>query len=199
MKHPPLTPEQQRLVESNTGIAYAVASRWAKRAPDWTDPEELVGEAMTGLCRAAQTWDPAKGAKFSSYAWTWAEQFIRRFLADERGRGVNIPEHRKDVRVGVAGFGSLGLADGGDFAATIAAPESRAVPAADADVWATVYAALPDERWRRVIRLRFVDGWKLDDVGAALGISGERARQIERKALNWLRDECGLLADLAAG
>jgi len=200
VKRPPLTEDQRALVAENTGLAKAVANKWAKYANDWTDPDDLVSEALAGLCRAAQTWDPAKGAKFSTYGWCWAEQNVRRFLNEERGRGVNIPEHRRDVQIGVAGFGSMGD-EAGDFAGLIPdrGPDPREAPPAEATVWDAVEWMLDDERQRKVLRARFVDGRKLDDIAAELGVSKERIRQIEVKALAELSAEKELLAELLAG
>lgn len=189
MKRPPLTPAQQELVAANLGLAGAVAKRLANLTPEWVSLDDVVAAAVVGLCRASQTFDPAKGARFSTYGWTAAAQHARRFLREERGRGMAVPEAR-DVPAGTQLFGAIGGgSDDQDFAATVVAPEPEPGPPDEAKVWAAVDAALPGERERLVLRLRFRDGWQLDRIGRLLGVSKERARQIEARALAGLMEQ----------
>jgi len=52
--------------------------------------EDLVAEGNIGLMKAAEKYDPAKGAKFSSYSAWWIKQSMRRAI-DEKSRDVRIP------------------------------------------------------------------------------------------------------------
>ena len=54
--------------------------------------EDLVAEGNTGLVKAAERFDPAKGAKFSTYASWWIRQAMSRAIANQ-SRTIRIPIH----------------------------------------------------------------------------------------------------------
>lgn len=65
-----------------------------KIAHDFRGPglpiQDLVSEGNVGLMRAAEKFDPRKGAKFSSYAAWWIKQAMRRALL-EKSKCIRIP------------------------------------------------------------------------------------------------------------
>lgn len=51
----------------------------------------------------------------------------------------------------------------------------------------TVHKLTQRERMRRVLELRYLEGMTLEQVGDIMGVTRERVRQIEAKALRILR------------
>lgn len=87
---------QTRLVECNLRLVIKVAKRFSGRGLDF---EDLVQEGNLGLIRAAQLFDPDKGARFSTYATMWIIQFISRGV-DNQGRIIRLPVNvHNDMRL----------------------------------------------------------------------------------------------------
>lgn len=87
---------QARLVECNLRLVIKVAKRFSGRGLDF---EDLVQEGNLGLIRAAQLFDPDKGARFSTYATMWIIQFVSRGV-DNQGRSIRLPVNvHNDMRL----------------------------------------------------------------------------------------------------
>ena len=69
----PLTSEEQRMVEDNIGLVSGFIKRYFPKGE--RDFDGYKQELMIGLMIAAQTYDPAKGAAFSTHAsWRFMHQ-----------------------------------------------------------------------------------------------------------------------------
>ena len=77
-------------VERNLRLVVWVAKRFRGRGFDFID---LIQEGSLGLMRAVDRFDPAVGARFSTFATHWIQQGIRRALA-EKARMIRIPVNR---------------------------------------------------------------------------------------------------------
>ncbi len=65
----PLSPERQKLVEDNIGLAYGIANSQFGRVPRQFC-EERDAQALMALCEAADRWKP-KLSEFSTFSYSW--------------------------------------------------------------------------------------------------------------------------------
>lgn len=81
---------RERLIRSNLRLAVHIARRYSASAgPTVAD---LIQEANVGLIKAVDRYDPSRGFRFSTYAYWWITEEVRRSL--KRGlRVVHTPDH----------------------------------------------------------------------------------------------------------
>ena len=188
---------RRELVERNKGLVLMCLGRM--RVKDLALQDDLYQEGQLGLIRAAEKFDPGRGTKFSTYAVAWVRSMMSRYLRQNR-LGVHVPEvayfrhpearevrcvsiDRVDDRPRRRGnFDGLFPYDPPDRAHPYDAP-----PGLRADLESAMGRLT--ERERLVVRARYLEipRLTLEDLGRALGVSRERVRQIEVKALEGMR------------
>lgn len=183
------------LVENNIGLVKAAARRYFTDDPA-TDRDDLEQFGMVGLITAANRYDPARGTRFSTYAYLWIQQAIghaaraagtiKRRANDglptsEAGRKAQALRHAKVYRLDVP------LAEGEDDALV------DILPAPEPPVEETALNHIEAERLLALIPLphqrRIIEDWMRGMGISEAGISNGYSRGLGRVVLASLREK----------
>jgi RNA polymerase primary sigma factor/RNA polymerase sigma factor len=167
---------KNRLVRANLRLVVSIAKRRVSPSDSFFD---LVSDGNMSLIRAVEKFDYSRGNKFSTYA-SWAIMMnYARTIPDE---------HRRRDRFCAADMDLL-------QSATDRRPDESQQRLAESDRMQQVGKFLDrlDSREQTIIIRRYGldherEPQTLKEVGSALGVTKERVRQIEAKALEKLRE-----------
>ncbi len=223
---------RQHLAAANLRLVISIAKRYRERGLSFLD---LIQEGNSGLLKAVDKFESARGLKFSTYATWWIRQAISRAIR-EHSRTVHVPSQKAEkagrIRstlhsVGHANGYAPNLEEAAD-AAGLAPKETELLLRIDAPTLSLNHPDMNDEgefsrilpcessddlearmdhqilqthigrimgrlntQEREVIRRRFGLGIResqtLKEVGAFLGVTRERVRQVEQAALAKIR------------
>jgi RNA polymerase sigma factor (sigma-70 family) len=172
---PQASASPNNLVAGNVELAFHVAKLYLRRARflglAW---EDLQQEAVIGLLRAGQGFNPAYGVKFSSYAGVAIRHHLHNVLSARRYRATpSLPTFE----------------DGSTLEPEdrrTAAPDAAAILADEKDRVAQLMRLL-HPRERVIFQMYFWDDLSFAQIGVRVGLSGERVRQIFDGSLRRLR------------
>jgi RNA polymerase sigma factor (sigma-70 family) len=83
---------RDKLVAHNQRLVYSIAGKYTSHGMPFLD---LVQEGILGLIRAAEKFRYSRGYRFSTYAFNWISQAVRRGLNDS-GEMIRFPGHVQD-------------------------------------------------------------------------------------------------------
>jgi RNA polymerase primary sigma factor len=84
---------KSELAAGNLRLVISIAKRYRNRGLSFLD---LIQEGNSGLMRAVDKFEHARGFKFSTYATWWIRQAITRAIADQ-SRTIRVPVHMVDT------------------------------------------------------------------------------------------------------
>ncbi len=166
---------KNRIVQANLRLVVSIAKRHVGATDDFF---QLVSDGNMSLIRAVEKFDYARGNKFSTYAsWAIMKNFART-IPDEFKQKDRFRPTSEEIFLSRADQRS-------DRYLLESAQEQRAKQV-------SLILEKLDEREQRIIISRFgldytQEPQTLKEVGAELGVTKERIRQIEARALNKLR------------
>src|SRR5260370_18384037 len=83
---------RERMINANLRLVVTIARDYMNLGLPLLD---LISEGNIGLTKAVERFDPAKGAKLSTYAMWWIKQSIKRALGNQ-SKMIRLPVHLVD-------------------------------------------------------------------------------------------------------
>jgi RNA polymerase primary sigma factor len=166
---------KQRIIKANLRLVVSIAKKHVGWSPDFF---AVISDGNMSLMRAVENFDYNRGVKFSTYA-TWAVmKNYARSIPEERYHSARYVTGQDEVLEVVAGR-----------------PTDETSASDQQKVRELIETGLSelDEREREIVSSHFGLGGKsgsltLEQLGRRFGVTKERVRQIERRALSRLRE-----------
>jgi RNA polymerase sigma factor (sigma-70 family) len=184
---------RELLVVHNLRLCFYLSKKYAINEDEIFD---LFQESVIGLLRAIDLIEPGRNLRFATYAFHWVRQSITRWIVTKRLL-IRLPVHRHDLPKEERPWVNTVSLDGQDSEGpyeliddTIRTPSSDLEGAEKTEIIRASLKTL-NERHAAIVGLRFglngSDARTLEEVAQSYGLTRERIRQIEEKALVKLR------------
>ncbi len=189
---------RNKLVSSNLKFVVKMAHKYEGMG---LDIEDLVAEGNFGLIKAVEKFNPKKNARLITYAAWWIMDSIQKAIR-ENGTGVKLPagKYKEMKNWNTESFDEvLGSENDASLYEYIEdrryrTPEEECIRTNELERFHDCFAKL-SEKEQAVLENRYGlktgECMSLAEVGNTIGLSKERARQLEIKALSTM---CELLA-----
>ena len=166
--------QREALVTENMGLAHFIARKFFGNV--WGVPsQDIESAAGLGLTLAARDYEPARGNKFSTFAWKMI-------------RGTILSEIRRLTHGGRALHTLTEMdADGAEDLADPANPTLRINAQIDARKQIERLTLRLSQRSKRIIYMRFVDELSIGAIAKRFGITEGRVSQIVAESLETMR------------
>ncbi len=162
------------IVKRNLGLVYSTLARFLQTARG-IDEDELRSEGLFALLRAVERFDPGRGFRFSTYACTIIRRALMNRIATERDHRRRFPMHHDEtferpprseaaIELALERLGKLLKRNGGELTTR----ESQVL----AERFPADYGPRPT----------------FAQLASTIGVSKERVRQIQKSALDKLRE-----------
>jgi RNA polymerase sigma factor (sigma-70 family) len=181
---------RNELVVSHFPLVNKIAKQYRRSGVEWDD---LLSEGRLGLFRAAETFDPHRGARFSTYASWWVKASISEYV--ERSKSVVRQAYRStetDKSLNEPVFKDSEETQRIDLIVDEhqVDPWERIATERNATELKELALAPLNERERLVFEARHLadEPQTLNQIGEQIGVSRERARQIDAMAVRKARD-----------
>lgn len=163
--------DRAALIEAHTWIVAQFVARYGRQAPG----VDLTAAGLLGLCEAASKFQPSKGAKFATYAWTWVKGRIL-----EEIRLAHVVPISKRAALGKTKTAPTPIRICGDSAlGRLSAPEAESPR--ELRLARKRIAALPTPELRRVA-FRALHGKSLEQIAVSLELDTSRVARILAEA-----------------
>lgn len=171
------TEDKESLFEQYKGVIGDIVIKYLQKGAAG-EFDELFQKGCVGLMVAIDRFKRRRKATFLTYATYWIRKYVfsKEQTRDEKAESLDCHGEEGESLYNV--IPSVVLNFG-----------SKHEDLLDALAAARKTLLKVNPRWAEVLRLRFEEGLTQEQTGARLGVTKERARQLEQKALRFLRGE----------
>ncbi len=179
---------QEGCVESRNALVLAHKGYIGHRANAWNvrtvSKDDIFQVAVIGFMRSIDHYDQKRQIRLCTYARWWIFEAITRWLKTENRLIKNPSRFPKETPW--QQFGE----DANGNCLSLSVIDDKPDPLYDFENLKVLKSGLRclSKVQRRVLKQRFLNGMKLREIGAELGVCKERVRQIQDEAIEHLRE-----------